>query len=149
MARMKRNGLLFKCLERFAHGQTEDAAGESRNQSEAEKSGAERYCSNCHVLLHDSRCPVCGRKELKTPDANDYCFLTEQDSIWSGVFEDVLRQNEVPLLTENALGAGLAARMGNMLESVRFYVPYAHFHRAKVLEQELFSGVPLSEEDFE
>ena len=65
------------------------------------------------------------------------------------MFEDVLSQNAVPYLTENALGSGLAARMGNMLESVRFYIRYAHYHRGKELEQELFSGVPLDEEEFE
>ena len=139
----------FNFLKRSVCERSKYTPHVSSDRYGAEKPGEERYCSNCHILVYDNSCPVCGRKGLRQPDAEDYCFLSEFDPVWSGVFEDVLSQNAVPYLTENALGSGLAARMGNMLESVRFYIRYAHYHRGKELEQELFSGVPLDEEEFD
>lgn len=141
---------IFERLERYAEekGQQMTTAierilQEHLDQYDAEhanKGGMIMYCPNCNVLTNDSRCTVCGSKSVREPRADDYCFLTEKELIWAGALEDILNQNDIPYVTKNVLGAGLAAKMGPALERTRFYVPYAHFQTAQELEQEFFSA---------
>jgi hypothetical protein len=116
---------------------------------EAELANKERYCPNCHILVWDTRCPVCGKNWLEEPLPNDYCFLMEKDAVWAGVLEDCLRQNGIPCLTQSAKGAGLTVKTGSMFDSIRFYVPYFRFHEAQDLAEQLFaeSGDQITEED--
>ena len=116
---------------------------------ERETALTERYCSNCHILVKAARCPVCGKRWLDVPRPEDYCFLTERPYVWAGLLEDALRQNEIPYLTENTMGAGLTSKIGNMLESVRFYVPYACLGQAEALMEELFTAKPQEPEEKE
>lgn len=114
---------------------------------EAEAVLVERYCPNCHVLVCNTRCPLCGRRWLEEPKPEDYCFLTEKELVWAGVLEDSLRQNQIPYLTEDTLGAGLTAKAGGMFETVKFYVRYSGYVKAKGLEEMLFREIPVKEGD--
>lgn len=114
---------------------------------QAEKRGAEKLCPNCRTLVQGDRCPACDNRWLDVPTAADYCYLTERESLWAGVLEDCLKKNGIPYLTRNALGAGLTAKLGTMMESVRFYVPYGDHARAKELEEALFSNEAIIEEE--
>ena len=154
MARKKKDGrfinyyidrLIYERLERYAddRGQPVTAAlerilDESLTRYEQEAAAVERYCPGCHVLVHAPRCPVCDRKWLEPPLPEDYCFLVEKEFLWAGILEDCLRRNGIAYLTQNALGAGLTSKMGNMLERTKFYVRYAHYREAQALEEELF-----------
>ena len=160
MARKKKDGRfinyyidrqIYERLERYAEdkGQPVTSALErilddSLTRYEQEMASVERYCPNCHVLVRASRCPYCDRKWLEPPLPEDYCLLGEKDAVWAGVLEDCFRQNGIPCLTRNVLGAGLTTKMGNLFERTRFYVPYAHFRKAQELEEELFHA-PLEE----
>ena len=93
------------------------------------------------------KCPVCGSSHLRIPLGEDYCYLTEKETIWAGALSDLLTQNGIPYVTKNLLGAGLAAKMGPAMERVRFYVPYAHYQDARELEQEFFSKGDTEETD--
>lgn len=137
---------IFERLERYADdkGQQMTAAlerilEEHLDRYEAEQAAMRNYCPNCHVLVQGSRCPVCDKKWLEPPKGEDYCFLTEKEIVWAGVLEDCLRQNGIPYLTQNVMGAGLTAKMGSVMESVKFFVRYAFFEKAKLLDEELFS----------
>lgn len=137
---------IYERLERFAEDKSQPMTAalerileDYLTRYEAERASVERYCPNCHMLVRDIRCPRCGRKWLEEPGSNDYCFLTQKDALWAGVLEDALRQNGIPYLTENTMGAGLTIKAGTMLGSVRFYVRYAHYHVAKDLEIMLFT----------
>ena len=68
------------------------------------------------------------------------CFLTEKDLLWGGMLADVLKQNKIPFLTQNRLGAGMALKVGPAMERVRFYVPCSHTEQAKRLVDALFAG---------
>jgi len=103
------------------------------------KGGETMYCPHCNVLTDRGKCPVCGSVHLRTPLGEDYCYLTEKETIWAGALSDVLTQNGVPYVTKNLLGAGLAAKMGPAMERVRFYVPFVHYQEAWALVQEFFS----------
>ena len=141
---------IFERLERYAaeKGQQMTTAIERiledhLDRYEAEhtsKGGTTMYCPNCNILVNASKCPVCGNRKIRKPNAPDYCFLVEKELIWADALKDILSQNAVPFTTQNALGAGLAAKMGPALERTRFYVPYSHYQTALELEQEFFNA---------
>ena len=97
------------------------------------------YCPHCHILTVNTRCPVCLTREVREPRAEDYCFLAEKEKLWAPTLADVLRQNDIPFVTESVLGAGLSARLGSSFERMRFYVPYEHYDKARELERGFFS----------
>ena len=101
-------------------------------------------CENSSILVKEARCPSCRSRKLREPKPDDPCFLTEQNYISSGILEDVLKQNEIPCLIRNVLGAGIAFRIGPMLDRSRFYVPYKNLEQAQLLVEDLFS--PKAEE---
>ena len=41
------------------------------------------YCERCNRLVYKDRCPGCGRKDLRIPQQDDFCFLTEPEHLWS------------------------------------------------------------------
>lgn len=96
------------------------------------------YCPNCNVLTEEKRCRVCGSREVRLPAQEDYCYLTEKEMIWAAALQDLLADQQIPFITKNTLGAGLAAKIGPAMERVQFYVPYVHHEEAKKLEQEFF-----------
>ena len=98
------------------------------------------YCEKCCMVTDGDRCPACGGKKLRPPEPGDPCFLTELDCLSAGILEDVLKQDGIPLLKKNVLGAGLAISVGPMLERYRFYVPYERLPEAAALAEELFPG---------
>lgn len=111
------------------------------------KRGNAMYCEKCGIIFEGKRCPVCGDQNVRPPIPRDLCFLTEQETMWAEMLEDVLKQNDIPCLTKNVLGAGLALKVGPMSERVRFYVPYLHLQNAKAIVDELFSAQRGDNED--
>ena len=59
------------------------------------------YCTQCQHIVDGVRCPHCGSKQLRLPEQADLCFLTEQEYLWSEMLQDVPRQHEVPVYTQN------------------------------------------------
>ena len=104
------------------------------------------YCKSCKLPFEGERCPVCGRKSKWEIKPDDVCFLVEKEQIWSGMLADVLKQENIPYVTKNVLGAGLAIKVGYMNERVRFYVMYQHLEKAREITEELFSR-PDSDDD--
>lgn len=99
------------------------------------------YCENCMMLSQGDVCTACGRKELRTPEDGDFCFLVEKETIWSGMLADVLKQKNIPFTDKPILGAGLAMRTGPALERYRFYVPFSYISDAKDIVDELFGEI--------
>ena len=146
---------IFERLERYADDKGQQMTSalerileEHLDRYESELASMQNYCPNCHLLVQGTRCPVCDKKWLEPPNQDDYCLLTEKEMIWAGVLEDCLRQNAVPYLTQNVMGAGLTAKMGSMMESVKFFVRYGWYEKARLLEEELFrAAVPDEDEE--
>ena len=82
------------------------------------------YCEKCCRIIEGDRCPVCKSRKVREPEPKDLCLLTEQDYISSGILEDVLKQNGIPFLKKEVMGAGLAIKVGPMLDRSRFYVSF-------------------------
>ena len=96
------------------------------------------YCERCQQIVEEASCPNCGSTRLREPKEKDPCFLTEQDFIHTGILEDILGQNNIPYLRKNVLGAGMAIKVGPMLERGRFFVPYELLPKARELLEDLF-----------
>jgi len=97
------------------------------------------YCEKCRIVFSASACPICGNEKIRKPEAQDVCFLTEKDHIWSGMLEDVLKQHNIPVLTQSNIGAGMAIKTGPLFERIRFYVPFSWLEAARAIVDELFS----------
>ena len=163
MARKKKDGRfinyyidrgIYERLERYAEDKAQPVTAALEHilevhldRYEAELARQQCYCPGCHSLVWDNRCPGCGKKWLEPPRPDDYCFLTQREALWAGVLEDCLRKNRIPFLTQNTLGAGLTARLGAAMESVRFYVPFARLEDARTLCGTLFAEQIPQEED--
>ena len=91
------------------------------------------YCEKCGISSGANYCPMCGNKNVRTPQPNDMCFLVEKELLWSEMLEDILRQNNIPFLTKKALGIGMALKVGPMRERVKFYVPYSYLQEAQMI----------------
>lgn len=70
----------------------------------------------------------------------EWKFLVEMKAPWSGMLCDLLKQNRIPVVTENRLGAGMALKAGPGAERTRFYVPPDRFPCACDLVSEFFSS---------
>lgn len=97
------------------------------------------YCEKCRIIFSASACPICGNENIRKPEEQDVCFLTEKDHIWSGMLEDVLKQHDIPVLTQSNIGAGMAIKTGPLFERIRFYVPFSCLVAARAIVDELFS----------
>ena len=100
------------------------------------------YCEKCCHIIEGDRCPVCKSRKVREPEPKDPCFLTEQDYLSSGILEDVLKQNDIPYLKKDVMGAGLAIKVGPMLDRSRFYVAWERLEDARAVVDGLFSVPP-------
>ena len=97
------------------------------------------YCKKCRRVFESDTCPTCGRSGRQSA-SDDICFLVEKEAVWAGMLTDVLQQEGLPFLKEGALGAGVTARAGFMMESYRFYVRCEDLSRAQEIVKELFAS---------
>ena len=105
------------------------------------------YCEKSNRIIEADRCPVCNSRKIREPEAKDPCYLTEQDYISSGILEDILKQNNIPYLKKDVMGAGMAIKIGPMLERSRFYVPFEHLSSATAMMEDLFSAAEEAENE--
>ena len=97
------------------------------------------YCEKCRRIIEADRCPFCKNRRAREPEPEDICFLTEQDYVSTGILEDVLKQQGIPFLKKDVMGAGMAIKVGPMLERSRFYVAYDRLQDARDVVDGLFS----------
>ena len=99
------------------------------------------YCERCrHLFEGTGRCPNCGSRSVRPPLPEDLCYLTETDPMFGGMLKDVLEQNHIPVLTNSAMGAGMALKVGPMFDQMRFYVPHSALPGATELVEALFQS---------
>ena len=105
------------------------------------------YCELCMMLDDDGakKCHSCGRKKLREPKDGDPVFLLEQQSLWSGGIEDILRENGIHCMKRGVRGAGLTFILGEGIETYQFFVPYSAYDKAKELMDEFLPEQAESE----
>ena len=97
------------------------------------------YCERCNRLVYKPLCPGCGRKDLRLPRDDDFCFLTEPEHLWTQALRDLLQDNGVEYVTRNVHGAGMVAKTG-IPQRVRFFVRFRDHQRAKELNEAFFNA---------
>ena len=95
------------------------------------------YCEKCKRMVEAACCPHCGSRKVRMPEAGDLVLLAEEDYITTGILEDLLRQEGIPYLKKDVMGAGMAIKVGPMLERSRFYVAYEQLPAARAVMEEL------------
>ena len=98
------------------------------------------YCESCQIAFSDNRCPFCGSKKIRQPVANDPCFLCEKQIVWGEMLEEALKNNDIPVMIKKRWGAGMALKVGPMMEQVRIFVPFSCLEDSKRIASELFSN---------
>lgn len=93
------------------------------------------YCENCKLLFDSGRCDFCERENLRKVKDEDFCFLTEKGTVYSGILKDALKKENISYETHCVKDGCKAAIPGPMAESVRFFVPYAFLNRAREIEE--------------
>ena len=97
------------------------------------------YCERCSRLVYKEKCPDCGRRDLRMPGPEDFCFLTEPEALWVQALCDLLGDNGVEYLTRNVHGAALITKTG-LPQRTRFFVRYRDYQKAKELNEAFFSA---------
>ena len=98
------------------------------------------YCPGCLVVFENDLCPVCGSKKNRPVQAEDICFLAEEDCLQAGILEDFLKQEGIPMIKKSTIGAGMAMKAGVLFERFRFYTRYEHLDVAREILSALHSS---------
>ena len=97
------------------------------------------YCERCNRLVYKAQCPGCGRRDLRLPGGEDFCFLAEPEHLWTQALRDILTDHGIEFMERNVYGAGQVKRTG-IPERVRFFVRYRDHAQAAELNEAFFSG---------
>ena len=106
------------------------------------------YCEKCQVLFEEGNvCPICEKsRNVREPQEDDLCFLTEEENMWADMIEDVLKQNDVSFTWRQAREGWLGPIFGQKFDRHRFYVSYCDYEKAKGLLDSLEKAQPAEEE---
>lgn len=94
------------------------------------------YCEKCNMLNKQNYCLICGKRNLRNPENNDFCFLVELKSMIGEMFGGILKVENIPF---SAIPYGNGARVYSALklENLKIFVPYEFFNKAKELLDEI------------
>ena len=98
------------------------------------------YCPDCKRLYDEAeKCPVCGKRKGREPQADDPCFLISVGAIWQEMVADLLKQNEIPFEQKSSKGAAMAMFTGLLSETFDYYVAFDRYEEAKELTDAFFA----------
>lgn len=66
-------------------------------------------------------------------NAEDWTFLTEAGYPYAAMLSDLLSHSGIPFVTQDRMGAGMALKVGPLLECTCFYVSRSHYSSASEL----------------
>jgi len=97
-----------------------------------------KICSKCHVLC-ENICPICDSpKKLRDPEINEPVLLCTVSAVQAMLIEPILADSGIPYSRPGTLSSALSLGNGMMLDSNRFYVPFAAFTKAREIVEETF-----------
>ncbi len=98
------------------------------------------YCPDCKRLYDEAdKCPACGKRKGREPQAEDVCFLMSTNAIWVEMLSDMLAENKIPFQKVSAQGAAMAMFTGLYSETFDFYVSFEKYNEAKELTDAFFA----------
>ena len=92
------------------------------------------FCEKCRMLMKDNFCSVCGKKNLREAQDDDFCFFVALDADKARFFEENLKLQNIPVAS---LGAGLDLRTRTS-RTFKIYIPYCYYNNATELYNLLF-----------
>ena len=92
------------------------------------------FCERCHMLVKGNCCAVCGNKNLREVQGDDFCFFVALDADKARLFEENLKLQNIPVAS---LGVGMDLRT-RASGTFKIYVPYNFFDGATELYNLLF-----------
>ncbi|MBQ6595353.1 MAG: DUF2007 domain-containing protein [Clostridia bacterium] len=91
-----------------------------------------KYCTACRLAYDGQVCPRCGKARSAEAHPEDPCEVIAVADPMAGMAEDLLRQNNIPVLREGALGGFFTAYLGAYGRGpVSLCVPFAELERAR------------------
>ena len=99
------------------------------------------YCSWCQ-RLDGAKCAHCGSK-TRAPKDDDPVLLAVLDGLHADMIAPLLDENGILNYCQSDMNTLMGTSLGGMLlSSVRIYVPYAAFRRARTLIEGFFADDP-------
>lgn len=87
------------------------------------------YCTDCRCVFEGGVCPGCGTANVREAADNDFCFLTEQDSIKSSICEGALNAEGIQCVALSDL-SGIEMSFALPAFRRRLYVPFGQLAQA-------------------
>lgn len=84
------------------------------------------FCEKCNMLMEDTRCTHCGKKNLREVQDDDFCFYFTLTKDQARYFEENLKLHNIPVAL---LGVGLDLRTRTS-DNFNIYIPYGYFEKA-------------------
>ena len=81
------------------------------------------FCESCNIACKDERCPKCGRKKLRTVNAEDFCLVAQVSRVF-GESLKVFLENESIECILMPYGTGVNSILGLPLENYLLFVRY-------------------------
>lgn len=84
------------------------------------------FCEKCNMLMEDTRCTNCSKKNLREVQDDDFCFYFTLTKDQARYFEENLKLHNIPVAL---LGVGLDLRTRTS-DNFNIYIPYGYFEKA-------------------
>ena len=97
------------------------------------------YCENCKYLNKTSICGCCGRNGLRSPVAEDFCYLTEMDVSLGKMLKEIFDAENI-LCAVIPSGDGFRSSLALPLENYKLFVPYRDYAKANEIIKEIFEN---------
>ena len=97
------------------------------------------YCEKCKQLCSIDYCDNCGNKEIRSAEDNDFCFIAENDEMYSKMLADILENNDIKCVMIPD-GNGVRSAMGMTLGKYKIYVMYKHYSMAESIISAFFQN---------
>lgn len=88
------------------------------------------FCENCRFVSEQEYCPVCGSKNRRQVQAEDFCLLTENNTAYCNMLTEIFDDNNIRY-SAVPYGRGVRSQFGLPLENYRLYVQYECLEQAK------------------
>lgn len=92
------------------------------------------FCEKCNRLTESDRCDICGKKKLRKPEEDDFCFFVSLHSGQAHYFEENLKLENIPVALIG-YGTPTSVRTSGYF---KIYLHYGSFERAAEIYNTIF-----------
>lgn len=96
------------------------------------------FCDKCNTLCAEDACPHCGNRQLRAPEFDDFCFLTERAPMWADMLRAALQDTGIESAYQPLMGTGTMLGAGRSLDRHQIFVPYDCYDAAQAVMMALF-----------